>query len=101
MRSEKLIRTFICEENSCKKEFTLVFENEKLVGKAPEGIEDFRVVQANSGEQFGYCSGICESAAALAGKHDFVKAPKIAIASNQDAYVAQKAADKLIELRGR
>jgi len=98
--NEKLTRTFVCEGEGCNKEFTLQFLNTQPVGEPPAGIEQWRVVQNNNGLQFGYCSGACESKAALSGKHDFQRPPQIQLATERDAHVAKKAVDKLIELRG-
>jgi hypothetical protein len=96
MVTEKRIRTFVCE--GCGKEFTLNYEGEKLVSKPPEGLEHWREVFANNGTKYGYCGGACESKAALAGKHDFVGAPKVLAASEQDAQVMKRAADTMREL---
>lgn len=93
MLIEKLIRTFRCE--TCEKEFTLTFEGTKLVSKPPDGLEHWREVEANNGKRHGYCSGPCESKAALAGKHDFVPGPKVLAASEQDAHVMARAADRM------
>jgi hypothetical protein len=100
MHSETLIRTFRCDDESCGKEFAVKFENQQLVGEPPVELKQFRTVKNGQGREFGYCSGVCEGKAASAGKHDFVEPSRIKVANDQDAFIAAKASERLIELRG-
>jgi hypothetical protein len=100
MLGETLIRTFKCDEDSCGKQFALKFENQQLVSEPAEELKQFRTVKNGQGKEFAYCSGSCESKAASAGKHDFVEPTRIKVANDQDAFIAAKASERLIELRG-
>lgn len=85
-------RTVTCNGKGCDKTITFEPKNAPDVAKENVWLKNLRIVQAN-GQNFSYCSSICEMTGIEAGLHDAPEEKKIvAVPTGAQATTAIQAA---------
>lgn len=85
-------RTVTCNGTGCKNTVTFEPKNAPEIAKEHVWLKNLRIVQAN-GQNFAYCSSVCELSGIEAGLHDAPEEKKIvAVPSGAQATTAIQAA---------
>lgn len=91
-------RTIKCDNPACDKTVTFNPANQEEIAKLPDWLRALRSIHLGNGQQFFYCSDVCEVEGVTTGKHNVPEPPKVQAANEQDmkrAVVEKKLADAM------